>query len=73
MSELTRDVTTKECFWLDADLPAGTEVHVYDGCTYGCIGAGIAVTLEPNKTPFFEVPRDAVSQPTAEPQEKGDE
>ena len=58
--KLLRRVTKTECHWLDEDLPAGIKVYEYRGCTYGCIGAGIAVTLEPNKTPFFEIPRDAV-------------
>lgn len=58
---LARAITKTECPWLDADLPEGTVVHRYDGCTYGCIGAGIAVSKEPGKTPFFEIPRDAVA------------
>lgn len=66
MSKLTRAVTKAECHWLEADLPAGLEVHVYNGCTYGCVGAGIAVTLEPGQAPFFEIPRDALALPRAE-------
>jgi hypothetical protein len=58
---LNRDVTKTECPWLDEDLPAGLEVHQYNGCTYGCVGAGVAVTMSPQQTPFFEVPRDAVT------------
>lgn len=58
--KLVRAVTKDECPWLDEDLPAGLEVHKFNGCTYGCVGAGIAVTRQPNETPFFEVPRDAV-------------
>lgn len=58
--KLTRSVTKAECPWLDEDLPAGLEVHKFSGCTYGCVGAGVAVTRELGKTPFFEVPRDAV-------------
>jgi hypothetical protein len=61
---LIRNVTKDECPWLDTDLPEGLEVHKYSGCTYGCIGAGIAVTREPGQTPFFEVPRDAVGSPS---------
>jgi hypothetical protein len=59
--KLIRDVTKAECPWLDADLPAGMIVHPYTGCTYGCIGTGIAVSKERGETPFFEVPRDAVA------------
>ena len=59
--KLSRTVTKSECPWLDNDLPAGLEIHEYHGHTYGCVGTGIAVTLEAGKNPFFEVPRDAVS------------
>ena len=57
----TRDVTRQECHWLDADVPAGTAVYRYHGPTYGCIGpTGVAVTSEPDTTPFFELPRSAL-------------
>jgi len=58
----TRTITKQECHWLDADIPVGTTVHEFTGCTYGCIGDGIAVSLEEGKTPFFEIPADAVDQ-----------
>jgi len=58
--KLIRAVTRDECPWLDEDLPAGLDVHKFNGCTYGCIGAGIAVSRQPNESPFFEIPRDAV-------------
>lgn len=61
---LSRAVTKAECPWLDEDLPAGLVVHKFTGCTYGCIGAGIAVTRESGEHPFFEVPCDAVSTPS---------
>ena len=39
----------------------GTAVYRYNGHTYGCIRpGGIAVSLEPNQTPFFEVPARSV-------------
>jgi len=59
---LTRDVTQQECDWLPTDLPAGTEVFVYYGYTYGCCTPnGKAVTLGgQDQLPFFEVPRDAL-------------
>lgn len=60
--KLTRTVTREECPWLDADLPEGTTVYNYTGCTYGCISwQGKAVSIEENG-PFLEVPRSALSQ-----------
>lgn len=59
---LNRNVTKKECYWLDEDLLKGTVVYEYGGCTYGCISSnGIAVTKKPDKAPFFEVPLDAIT------------
>lgn len=58
---LNRKVTRKECPWLERDLLMGEEVFEYTGYTYGCIGTGKAVTFEEGKTPFFEVPRDALT------------
>lgn len=61
MMLLTREVTKAECPWLNTDLADGTEIFRYYGYTYGCVGPlGVPVTLVPNATPFFEVPRDAV-------------
>ncbi len=58
---LTRDVTTKECEWLERDFKRGEIVFPYSGATYGCISyGGSAFTLEDGKTPFFELPNDAV-------------
>lgn len=57
---VTRDVPKSECSWLDRTILQGETVHRYDGCTYGCVGAGIAVTLDSGKNPFFELPRDAL-------------
>lgn len=57
--ELTRDVTPAECHWLDRAFKAGEVVHHYSGVTYGCIGAGVACSAD-GKTPFFELPRDAL-------------
>ena len=43
--------------------PSGTIVYEFFGVTHGCIGPdGIACTKEPDKTPFFEVPRNAVRE-----------
>lgn len=50
--------------WLDGTpipkVTPGMVVHEYKGVTYGCIRDGIAVTLEPGRTPFYELPYDAV-------------
>lgn len=59
---LTRDVTREECFWLKQDLTKGNAVYEYEGCTYGCVDSGIAVTDEPHALPFYEVPADAVQE-----------
>lgn len=59
---LTRDVTRRECGWLDRDLPAGTPLYEYTGATYGVLGSGIACSIEPGQTPFFEVPADALAR-----------
>lgn len=66
--QLSRAVTKAECPWLDEDLPAGLEVHPFNGCTYGCVGAGVAVTKRPGENPFFEVPRDALAVPNGDRQ-----
>lgn len=60
---LTRDVKQSECHWLDRDYPKGWIVYSYEGCTYGCVSDhGRAVTLVNGETPFFELPRDALSK-----------
>lgn len=62
---LNRDVTVAECPWLHSDIPIGTVVYRFDGCTYGCISPlGVAVTFEPGDPPFLEVPRNALSLST---------
>lgn len=46
--------------WNDG-VKAGDVVYRFDGYTYGCISpGGIAVTMEPDKHPFFEVPAISV-------------
>jgi hypothetical protein len=60
---LTRDVSRLECPWLDADMVKGQSVWTYEGCTYGCVSSnGRAVSKEEGKTPFFELPRDALRE-----------
>ena len=47
--------------WLTQTYEKGTLVYLYTGQTFGAVSArGVAVSLEPNKTPFFEVPKSAV-------------
>jgi hypothetical protein len=63
--QLTRNVTKKECVWLDRTFKKGEIVYEYFGCTYGCISwKGRAFTKEENETPFFELPNDAVEHCT---------
>lgn len=58
---LNRDVTTKECPWLESDLNKGQEIFTYSGYTYGCIQPyGTACSMVDGETPFFEVPTDAI-------------
>ena len=58
---INRLLKKSEYGWLYDDIAEGTEVYKYYGATYGCIGYdGVAVTLEQNKIPFFEVPNDVV-------------
>lgn len=59
--QLIRDVTQKECSWLPHTFWEGDWVYEYEGCTYGCITPnGIAITIIPDKTPFYEIPLSAV-------------
>ena len=54
--------------WLDGqpspEFTPGMVVHEYKGATYGCVRDGVAVTLEPGVTPFYELPQDAVEDAT---------
>jgi hypothetical protein len=59
--KITRELKKSEYRWLDQDIPKGTVVFSYEGCTYGCISdRGQAVTLKENTNPFYEVPKDAL-------------
>lgn len=58
---INREITQKECPWLEKDLQKGKVVYKYNGYTCGVIGSnGIAVTEQPDETPFFEVPESAI-------------
>ncbi len=59
---LNRNLTQAECPWLKKDLDKGKEVYEFNGYTYGCISdGGIAVSDNPDKNPFYEVPANSVS------------
>ncbi|HWE16902.1 MAG TPA: hypothetical protein VG758_06930 [Hyphomicrobiaceae bacterium] len=55
---ITRDIDKREQPWMG--ISAGEIVYAYTGCTYGCIGAGLAVSRRLGETPFFEVPKDGI-------------
>lgn len=60
---LTRNVTKKECEWLDRNFKKGEVVYTYHGHVYGCISSdGSPFTLVDGQEPFFELPDDAVKQ-----------
>lgn len=60
---LTRLVAKIECPWLDRDMLKGESVWSYEGPTYGCVsGNGRAVSMVMGENPFFELPRDALSE-----------
>lgn len=62
--KLIRDLTPEECGWLPETHPKGEKVFIYHGHAYGCIGpGGVAVSLREGESPFFEVPRDALTPP----------
>lgn len=57
---LIRNVTKKECNWLNEDLKAGQVFYVaYD--PYGCCTFdGIPVSTNKSGVPYFEIPNDAI-------------
>lgn len=58
---LVRDVTQNECPWLKVACLKGATVYRYEDYTYGVISPqGVAVSLVPDQTPFFELPSDAI-------------
>ena len=60
---LTRSVLSDECPWLEEEMLEGDIVYEYTGHTYGCITPnGTAVTFEPDKAPFFELPNDSLKE-----------
>ena len=57
--KVTRDLTRDELFGADA-IKKGDIIFSFGGCTYGCIGEGIACSREAGLNPFFEMPIDAI-------------
>ncbi len=58
--KLVRNITKEECSWLDRNFREGEVVHRYSDHTYNCISPdGIACSID-GKTPFFELPADAL-------------
>lgn len=58
---ITREVSHSECPWLPRPLAEGEILYEYVGYDYGVITpAGVALS-ETGDTPFFEVPRTAIS------------
>ena len=60
--EVIRNLTNIECPWLPENVNKGDIVYEFGGCTYGCIEEGVAVSKEKDKSPFFEVPWNAVRE-----------
>ena len=61
--ELTRDISSKECHWLEREFQQGQRFRVFSGHTYGTISkAGVAVqdAASERDGPFFELPADAL-------------
>jgi hypothetical protein len=58
---LNREVTMRECHWLQADLPKGKVVYEYTGHAYNCTSAsGVAVCDNLDDKSSYEVPETAV-------------
>ena len=60
--KLIRDITKKECPWLDRTFKKDEIVYKYTGYTYGCISEGLAVSEKLNETPFFELTYAALEE-----------
>lgn len=61
--EVTRDITTEECPWLDKPITKGTIVYKCWGYDYGSVDhrVGAFVTFnEEGKYPGFELPLTAI-------------
>lgn len=56
-----KDLSPDEYDWLTHTIPKGTMVYRFYGQTFGSISDdGVAMSLEPDKNPFFEVPKDLI-------------
>ena len=60
---LIRDVTKKECPWLDRTFKEGETVYYYSGYTYGCVNFnGVPCSEKLDENPFFELPENALEE-----------
>jgi hypothetical protein len=58
--KITRYLNQSEYPWLDEETKQGAIMYDFHGCTYGCIGDGIALTFDSaGGNPFIEIPYDA--------------
>jgi hypothetical protein len=59
---LCRDLTKKECPWLDKDLKKGDVIYRFPRTSHQCVNTenGLACSYEHGKHPFFEIPFDAI-------------
>jgi hypothetical protein len=59
---LKREITQKECPWLPNNLKAGSQVYPVEDKFEVCSENGVAVMLFKNKLPYFEIPKDSVTE-----------
>ncbi len=57
-----RELTKLEKYGATDRISKGDIVYRFDGCTYGCIGDGIACSRKLGENPFFEMPKDSLEQ-----------
>lgn len=68
---VTRDVDAQEIDnFLNENVPKHSVLYTYDGPTYGCIDtfAGVAISTKAGRGPFFQFPKDAVTEAMPEEQ-----
>lgn len=58
---ILEDLTPEKYPWLDETVSKDTVVYQYTGQTFGaCSDEGVAVSINPHTTPFFEVPLNLI-------------
>lgn len=61
--KLIRDVSKKECPWLEKDYKKDDVVFYYSGYTYGCISyMGVPCSDKLDEGPFFEMPENSLEE-----------